>query len=196
MDSLDSLKQYCCCTTGSLWFRMLATQSRRHKYQMKLELAILNECLLTAELALIVGCWGTAAAAAAVWPACAIDGKCWPRPTSKGKRRKHDFCVTRTLFSQSLYPGHTAIGVVGDRLSSWAAQQPSSRAAGHFQQLHDCYSRIVQEYSDGLTGGAGANLNMRTTYDYPAIRPTTRQYSKDHHKLENCINNENFALIR
>lgn len=66
-------------------------------------------------------------------PRCAIEPGPEPRPTSKGKRRKHDFYVTRTLFSQSLHAGPHCSCVVGD--PQWAASASESR-----QKIHDCDS--------------------------------------------------------
>jgi len=45
-------------------------------------------------------------------------------------------------------------------------------------QIHDSDRRIVQNYSDGLTGGAVANLNMRTSNDYEYF--AVYQLSDDH----------------
>lgn len=66
------------------------------------------------------------------------------------------------MFLQFLCHGHTVVASLASAFISGQFLGDLEEAAGTgweaAQQLHD--SRIVQNYSDGLAGGAGADLNL------------------------------------
>lgn len=111
--------------------------------------------------------------------------QCWPRPTSKGQAQKTWFLCNENIVLAVFRLGHTAIASLAIAMLGRLQRERSVRVC---QEIHDCYSRIVQKYSDGLTGGAGANLNMSTANDYLAdVQKSTSKLGRSCEKIQNNL---------
>lgn len=89
-------------------------------------------------------------------PGCAIEPKPEPRPTSKGKRRKHDFYVTRTLFLQSLLAGATL------QLRRWRSpvgSQPQPQRVAKIFTITTWDRARLQRRSDRWRRGANSDMS-------------------------------------